>query len=293
MTLRSCLAAALGALAGLFLTPALLAQSDVRVGPAALESAPDPAVVRVAEALQLPEVFAVMAEEGRAYGATLEEEMFPGQGGAGWSQDVARIYAVDRTYPAFLAELSRRLSGNPALPEIEALVTTGPGRKASLLEASARRALLDDDVEAAARMRVEELAGQNDPHFLLVDQFIEANDLLEINVSGGMNGALAFYEGLSAGGAFETPMTPDDMLREVWGQEDAIRSEAELWIRSVLNLAYAPMTDAELRDYIRLSQARPMKVLNGALYGAFDQSFQSVSRDLGLAAARYIAGETL
>ena len=43
----------------------------------------------LAEALHLGDAFAVMAEEGRAYGAELEAEMFPGAGGASWKSAVS------------------------------------------------------------------------------------------------------------------------------------------------------------------------------------------------------------
>lgn len=142
-------------------------------------------------------------------------------------------------------------------------------------------------------MRFAELAGSDDPRYRLVESFIQTNDLVEVNVAGGLNAARAFYSGLSEGGAFETPMTPDQILQDVWAQEPAIRSEAESWLGSVLNMAYAPLTEAEMRAYITVSEGKAMHVLNGALYEAFDLSFTSVSQDLGRAAAKYIVGETL
>lgn len=288
MILRSCLVAAF-VLCGI--APAVPALHAQTLPPAAV--VPDPAIVRLAETLHLPEVFAIMAAEGGDYGVTLENEMFPDLGGAAWTADVDRIYAVDRTYPAFLAAFSRSLAGNPALPEIEAFAASDLGRKASMLEVSARRALLDPGVEEAARMRFAELAVSDDPRYRLVERFIAANDLIEVNVAGGMNAARAFYAGLSAGGAFDTQMTAEQILQEVRAQEPAIRDEAETWLGALLNMAYAPLTEAELRDYIAVSERRPMRILNGALNAAFDQTFTAVSRDLGLAAAKYIAGETL
>ena len=57
-----------------------------------------------------------------------------------------------------------------------------------------------------------------------VDQltaFIEANQLVERNVAGGLNGSLAFYKGLVDGGGFEMP--EDQILQDVWSQEPEIR----------------------------------------------------------------------
>jgi hypothetical protein len=285
-----CCRVAVIALCGAFLT---VQPISAQIVPPTGKVVLDPAVIRLAEAMHLPEVFDIMAEEGRDYGVTLEEEMFPSLGGAAWAADVDRIYAPERTYRAFLRALSLRLSGNAALPEMEAMLTSDLGRKANMLETTARRALLNKEVEEAARMRFEELAGQDDPRYHLVASYIDANDLVEFNVAGGMNAAKAFYDGLSAGGAFDVPMSEDQIVQEVWAQEPAIRAEAETWLGTMLTMAYAPLTDAELRQYTALSQAHAIRALNSALYSAFDDSFRAVSRDLGLAAAKYIAGEAL
>lgn len=289
-------AAAIGSAVILALAAAqpLAAQQQSAGGSVAADTpAGQSAAGQIAEAMRLPEIFAIMADEGGEYGRTLEESMFPGSGGVRWAADVARIYDAGRGYVRFREGFDRRLSGSAHLAEIEAFLTGELGRKVVELEVSARRALLDDAVEEAARMKLAELAARGDPKYALVQEFIAANDLIESNVVGGLNAAREFYLGLADGGAFDGEMTEEQILQDVWSQEPDIRAETEGWIGALLSVAFAPLSDDELRRYIAFSRSPAGRDLNRALFAAFDESFLALSRELGLAAAKYIVGQTL
>jgi hypothetical protein len=60
-----------------------------------------------------------------------------------------------------------------------------------------------------------------------------------------------------------------------------------------LAMAYQPLSDADLEAYIAFSRTPEGQVLNRALFAAFDALFNALSRDLGLAAARLMAGQDL
>lgn len=251
-------------------------------------------LARLEDALRFREVFAVMSEEGRAYGAGIEADMFPGAGGAGWAQAVAEIYAVDRIVPEFLdgfeAELGRSAAGVPAMLEF---FESPLGRKVTTLEIAGRRALLDQAVEDASRLRYEELSAEGDPRVRLVDEFVEVNDLVEQNVTGAMNANYAFYLGLGDAGVLEDGLTEDQIIAEIWSQEASIREETDIWIRSYLAMAYAPLSEADLRAYIAFSETPAGKALNAALFAGFDAVFTDVSRQLGRAAGGVMAGRDL
>src|SRR5690606_29773462 len=95
MARLSLAAAALSAL--LALTPQAPVRAETAV-PA--EVAPD-RLAALSETLLMQEVFAVMAEEGRVYGASIEEQMFPGRGGAAWAARVQAIYDPVALMPVF------------------------------------------------------------------------------------------------------------------------------------------------------------------------------------------------
>lgn len=276
--LRS-LAAPVAALTFWITAPALAAEGDA----AALEAA-----------LRLPDVFAVMSEEGHAYGRDLEADMFPGSGGQRWQDAVAAIYAPERMLAEFGAVFARELDrpGTDTGAMLD-FFTSDLGQRVTALEVSARRALLDESVEDATRLKLEEMRAADDPRAALVAEFVAVNDLVEANVSGGLNANYAFYQGLADAGALGQEMSDDVVIAEVWGQEEEIRQETELWVNSYLVMAYAPLTDAEIEAYIAFSRTEAGKDLNHALFAGFDALFVDVSRQLGRSAGAMLAGQDL
>jgi Uncharacterized protein conserved in bacteria (DUF2059) len=257
-------------------------------------AAASPKADALIKALAIPDVLAVMQDEGKAYGIELEDGMFPGQGGANWAAAVARIYAADRGLPIFATDFAAALEASGA--DVDAMVAffeSDTGRKAVALEVSARRALIDEAVEEASRLKLSELEDMKDARLAAVERFIAANDLIDSNVMGGLNANLAFYQGLSAAGAFPEPMSEAEMLEDVWSQEPALRTETEVWLKSFLVMAYAPLSDAELEAYTAFSLSEPGQDLNAALFAGFDRLFMDVSRQLGTAAAGFAAGQDL
>lgn len=269
------------------------------VAPAPAETtAIDPALqVRIAafaEVLQIGPVFDVMREEGLDYGRTLEDEMFPGAGGAGWMATVELVYDSALMRQRFDPVFQRALARDPAaLGAMEAFFGSERGQRILALEIEARRALMDEAVEDAARIATEEMEASGDPRLDLVRQLAAAGDLVEMNVAGALNANLAFYRAMADAGAFPGEMTEDDMLAEVWGQEPEVRAETEDWLFPYLVLAYQPLPDEDLAAYIAFSESSEGRALNAALFAAFDVVFTSISADLGRAVAQRMQGDDI
>jgi hypothetical protein len=249
----------------------------------------------VAAALRLSDTIGVMQEEGIAYGEDLEAELFPGAGGARWDGIVALIYDRATMEERFMTAFSEKLAQPGGdLDGITAFFGSERGQRILSLEIEARRALLDESVEEAAQVAVQELEAERDPRFALLEQFAEANDLVEENVSGALNANLAFYKGMSDGGAFRgAEMTEDEMLSEVWSQEDDIRAETVAWLYPYLMLAYEPLSDEDMAAYIAFSESEAGATMNRALFAAYDTLFQTISHDLGRAAAEMLSGQDI
>jgi hypothetical protein len=244
------------------------------------------------EALGLPEVVQIMREEGLRYGGSIEEEMFPGGGGEAWSAAVSAIYDAAEMDEVVRARMAEAMP-EAAVDASEDFFRSDRGQRIVGLEVSARRALLDPAVEDEARATAEAMRLDGDPRVGLVGRFADANQLVEQNVAGALNANLAFYKGLDAGGAFPRSMTETEILADVWGQEPEVRADTEDWVYSFLLLAYAPLSEGDLEAYISFSETEEGQALNRALFGAFDGMFTGISRDLGLAAARFIASQPL
>ena len=106
-----------------------------------------------------------------------------------------------------------------------------------------------------------------------------------------MTSNLAFFRGLVDGGGFE--MEEDEMLAQVWGQEDELRADTHHWVGGYVTLAYGPLSDAELKGYIDLLDSREGRDLNRALFTGFYDVFTRISYDLGKAASGFMLSEEL
>ena len=252
------------------------------------------AVTSLVETMRIGEIIEVLRDEGIEYGRTLETDMFPGAGGPGWSAAVEQIYDPARMKQAFEDGLVRELARAPdGIAPMESFFGSELGQKVLRLEIEARRALIDDAAEEAAKLAWEDMSGADEGRVALLERFAAANDLVESNVMGALNANLAFYKGMAEGGAFGGEMTEDQMLADVWGQEAEVRQQVSDWLFPYLALAYAPLTDDELDAYIAYSESPAGQQLNAALFAAFDGVFSPVSKALGLAVARELQGQDI
>jgi hypothetical protein len=245
--------------------------------------------------LRIPEMIAVMQDEGIAYGDDLEDQLFPGAGGARWDQAVARVYDEPALLQRFQSAFAANLAADPqAMDRIVGFFGTDRGQQILSLEIEARRAFLDEAVEEAAAVSVDDMRASDDPRLALLERFVAANDLIEQNVSGALNANFAFYQGMSDGGAFDdAQMTEAEMLADVWSQEPDIRAETEGWLYPFLALAYEPLSDADIEAYLAFSESQAGQAMNAALFAAFDTVFSDISRDLGRAAAEMLSAQDI
>ena len=174
-----------------------------------------------------------------------------------------------------------------------AFFTTEAGQRALWLEISARRALLDDDVKAAAALAYARLAEENPARHALIERFVLANDLIDSNVMGAMNANLAFLRGMAASGVRGFELTKADMLAQVWATEAETRVEAVEWVYPFLIMAYQPLSDADLTTYVEFSESEAGQRLNGAMFSGFDDMLNVLSHELGLAYGQSMQGDDI
>lgn len=248
----------------------------------------------LSDALKISEIIDVMRLEGVDYGKTLEQDMFPGKGGKAWEDVVGLIYDTQTMRSQFESALAKELSADAqAVEDMIAFFGSETGQNALGLEIEARRALLDEATEEAAKVAWEDMQSKDDPRVAMINRFAEVNDLVESNVMGALNSNLAFYRGLAAAGGLPEELTEEQMLADVWGQEPDIRVETTDWLFPFLSLAYGPMTASDFEAYIAFSETPAGQKANAALFAAFDQVFNRISFDLGRAVGRQMQGEDI
>lgn len=244
------------------------------------------------EALGIGEILVVMREEGLVFGAEIGADFLPGGGGAGWSTLVQRIYDPAKMRQSVEQVFDATLEPEHIAPLL-AFFSSEAGKRIVAQEVLARRAFLEPGAEESARLlyRSTEEGSSRQARLKLIGDYVAANDLVEFNVAGGLNSNLRFYRGLIEGGAWE--MTEDEMLSEVWGQEDETRADTIEWLMAYLMMAYDPLPDSDIRAYLELSETPHGQALNSALFAAFDAMYGDLSYALGLAVAVQMKSEDL
>jgi hypothetical protein len=280
---------------------ALVLSGAMAPTPASAQAAPDvfsaplteraPQVAEMLEALRLYEILEIMATEGVEAAMSLEADMFPDAGGAPWALEANRIHGSDRMIALFEDAFPLDLMSEAEVAQVTAFFTAEPGIGIAAAEVAGRAAFLEPGVEELANDAFREAVTSEDPRIDLLTDFIEANDLVERNVSGALNSNFAFYRGLSDGGAFEVEVPEELMLAEVWGQEPELRRDTIEWLYSFQLSAYAGLQDADIEAYSAFSATTAGANLNAALFAAFDEVFNQLSYELGEAAAGFIIGE--
>ncbi len=241
------------------------------------------------EALGTPELIEIMRTEGLEQSNELRQSMFP-ERAMGWDRIASSIYDTERMADGFRAAFDAELGDSDVSPLL-AFFASDLGREIIALELSARDALLDSDVEDAAKEAYAALGDRDAARQTALEDFVDANDLIELNVAGALNASLAFYRGLADGGSFD--LTEDVILRDVWSQEPEIRAETVGWMLPYLALAYEPLSEDDLAAYRALSVSDAGRDLNRALFAGFDVVFNRISYALGSAASRFMQGDDI
>lgn len=250
----------------------------------------------VSDAYLLPDLFGIMAEEGRE-AALNDPAVQPGSAGrTGWESAINRIYDVERMHDDFVSALNAALT-----PEIRAdalrFAQSALGRRVLQLEVSARRALLSEEIDDSARqaLNTARAAPAGSPRadaLARVRERIAVNDLIELNVSLGLNTSLAYYTGMVEAG-WMAGMAGADLLTLVWAQEQAIRDDVTDWAESYFLLAYQPLSTEEMQTYIDYVASPKGDAFNRAMFQAFDAVFVDISRRVGAAMAAHMQQDTL
>ncbi|MFN3207942.1 MAG: DUF2059 domain-containing protein [Roseovarius sp.] len=245
---------------------------------------------RLIQLMRVDDTVAIMREEGLRYGRDIGTEMLPDVAPDDWERTVSRIYDTEKMEAVITQEFETALEGEEVGPLV-AFFRTELGKQIISLEISAREAFLDVDKELAAIEAFEKARAEDSRLYGQVETIIADSDLVEYNVMGAMNANLMFYRGLADGGAIE--LGESDMLADVWAQEGDIRAESEAWLGSFLMMAYRPLEAEELEAYAALYRTPEGKVLNTAVFNAYDRMYDEISYLLGQAVAERMRSEEL
>ncbi|MEN8836739.1 MAG: hypothetical protein ABF243_00270 [Celeribacter marinus] len=230
------------------------------------------------DALHMTQIVEVLAKEGRGMIDDLEVDG-SGVPHAAWVSMLADLYRADVMLDAFRGEMGYALEGADIAPML-AFFESDFGQTVAQLELDARIAMGDEGMEDMAAQAWAELA-PNSARAELIDAYVTANDLIEMNVVGAMNADYAYMVGLGQSGGDVPMMSDADILRDIWSYEPEVRADISQWVYGYSTLAYEPLSDDEFAQYIAFSKSPAGSKLNYALFAAFDAVYADLSRALG------------
>ncbi|MBN9886572.1 DUF2059 domain-containing protein [Salipiger abyssi] len=251
---------------------------------------PENPAAALLDALGLPKIVQIMREEGMDYGREMAADLLPGGVTPAWEESVSTIYDTDVMEDIVRSQFAESFGETDATPLLN-FFTGETGSRIVEVELSARRAMVDDDVEAAAREAFRGLDGSSDPRLAMITEFVQENDLVEANVVGALNASYQFYLGLTNGGALE--MTEREILTEVWSQEAETRADTREWLYGFLLMALGPVAQEDLETYVALSVSPEGRAMNRALFAGFNAMYDEISYALGLASAEQMMAQEL
>lgn len=247
------------------------------------------------DVMRLDSLMPVLRDEAVAEGRDMAAAMFPGGGTGRWLDRVRAIHDPARVKTLFLqgvAGVMPRANQRDVQAGL-AFYSTVFGQRILALETAARIAMLDPATEAAARDAFAHAIRRRDPRAVRVVRLIRSADLIDPNVAGGLNGAIAFSRGFQAGGGFPVPLSDNEIIQGAWEQEPRMRANTEAWIGAYLFLAYAVLGNAEFDRYAAYAASDGGQALSRLMFAGFDAMVSVTSHDMGLAAAAEIRGRQL
>jgi hypothetical protein len=111
---------------------------------------------QVLRALGLSDVIAVMRQEGLAQGDEMSGARLPSGAASDWQRSLEMIYNVDRMGKTVTRRFFKELEDVDMAPVL-AFLTSPTGQRLVALELSAREAMMEGDIEQAARAAFEGL----------------------------------------------------------------------------------------------------------------------------------------
>ena len=251
-------------------------------------------VATLGDAMQIGPLLAVIREEGLAYGDWLDQALLDGAGGVSWRAEVARIYDPAKARGRLDTAMLAALASDPAtVRTMQDFFASPLGSKVAGLEVQARRSFLDPAAKDAASVAWLEMDEASSPRAATLHRLIDSLGLIDLNVQGTLNANLALYRGLAQGGGLKSPMTDEDAMAHVAGEEHQARAAAHAWLYPYMALAYKSLTDAELDGYAAFLTSEAGKKANAVMFHAFDALFAGISHDLGLAVSQQMAGSNI
>jgi len=218
-------------------------------------------------ALHMDEVVAVMRQEGLEEAETTAEMYLKNSVRNNFDSAVDALYAEASIKRQLLKGLRAALAKADAELALD-FYRTSLGVLVGQLETTGRVAISNDAVEEMAISIAQDALQAKDERAEILQSAAEEMGLTEYNLSGAFAARFAFLSGLAE--ADELGINQDQIIELIARDKDSLRAEIDKWVLGYVYMAYRPLSDTELSDYLAFQMSSIGKALNQALFESFN-----------------------
>jgi hypothetical protein len=246
---------------------------------------------RVAElfvALNMDEIISIMQYEGKL-DAVATIKMYAER--AVDEEVRARIDSIfDATemQAALIKQTSENMNDAQIVAATEFL-SSNVGMRANTLETTARRAISDDAIEEYALSQFEDASELT--RYKQFQDLITTLDLIDQNTYSAMGAQYVFMRQLADTEALD--LTDDAITELLMASEDELREGISEWLFGFFNMAYAPLSDADLATYIDFQKSDAGQALNRSLFAGFNELSVRHAQKMGTMVAELLKVQDL
>ncbi|WP_299692761.1 DUF2059 domain-containing protein [uncultured Tateyamaria sp.] len=239
----------------------------------ALAAQADSASDQLFDAMGIPGLIAAFAKDGQQTIPDLNAGFLDGQGGDVFVETAQRLYDPARLETELRAQFGERLDPQDARQAV-VFFDSDQGQRIVAIEVEARRAMVDDVLEEAAKAASDTASAD-------VLRLISVRDLVEVNTDIAIAARFAFYDGLSvAAPGIDTP--------EIEGQRGIVAEDTRAWITGYYMLVASALQEDDLDTYAAFWETDVGQGVDAALSQAFEQSYVTLSHGLGQLVGRML-----
>ncbi len=233
--------------------------------------------------VRIDEMVDVVREEGLSEYQGMPFDFFGGDFGNIWTDGLDRVFNEIELTNSIEQDFLNVIGETPRA-DIVSFLESDAWQVAVDYELKGRIAMLDPGVSDAAMTAYWNSFEKNTRRIQDITDLIETGDLINSNVVGAMNSMYEFNLGMISEG-LDLGMSEDDILVQIWSEEDSLRFDISEWIYSFLLLAYDPLETDLLQEQIEFFKTSEGKRFNRALIESFDRAYSRISFELGAAIA--------
>ena len=245
-------------------------------------------VAELFDALNMDEIISIMQDEGKLDAVATIEIYAERAVDEEVKARIDRIFDMTEMQVVLINLISENMN-DAQIAAATAFLNSDVGVRASTLETTARRAISDDAIEVYVLSQFDDVSELT--RYKQFQDLIATLDLINQNTYGAMGAQYVFMRQLVD--TEELGLTDDAINELLMASENELREGISEWLFGFFNMAYAPLTDADLATYIAFQKSDAGQALNRSLFAGFNELSMRHAQKMGTMVAELLQVQDL